>query len=75
MRNMHGVRLTPPEESLAVVERLLRETPRTDKFARFILHLEQRREVLLNEINKGGTGCTGLRSSEANTGTKTDASD
>lgn len=72
MTNMHGVKLTTPEESLAVVERLLRETPRTEFNARFILHLEDRREQLIKKIESEGRGCTGLRNSGKSTGGRTE---
>lgn len=53
MQSMHGVQLESPAEALAQVERLLEETPRNKQFAKFVYHLEQRREVLKNEIRKG----------------------
>lgn len=62
-----------PEESLAQVDRLLNELPRTDSFARLILHLEGRRDVLIHEISKGEKECTGLSSSERSISEGTDA--
>ena len=61
-----------PEESLAEVERLIKELPRTDSFARLLLHLEGRREVLRHEIGKGEKECTGLSSSERSISEGTD---
>lgn len=63
-----------PEESLAEVERLINELPRTESFARLKLHLEGRREVLMREISKGEKECTGssdsARSISEGTGVK-----
>ena len=65
MVSIHGVKLTPPEESLAQAERLLRETPRTDANARLILHLEGRVETLKKIMAKGGYACTGSKDSDS----------
>ena len=58
-------------------ERMLREVPHTDQFQRLRLHLEQRREVLRNEISKGEVEaeCIGLRSTESITQTNTGVKD
>jgi hypothetical protein len=60
-------------ESLATVERMLREAPLTDQFQRLRLHLEQRREVLNNEISKGEVDaeCIGSKSGGSITLTNT----
>lgn len=73
MVNMHGAKLEAPEESLAVVERLLRETEGNKSMERLRLHLEMRREALLSKIEQmhmeaeRSEQCTGLK----NTGKST----
>lgn len=76
-REEQGTKLERQKESLATVERMLREVPHTDQFQRLRLHLEQRREVLRNEISKGEVEaeCIGLRSTESITQTNTGVKD
>ena len=71
MVNMHGVKLETPAESLAVVERLLKEIGHDKQMDRLRLHLEARREMLIRKMQSEGIECTGLKNSERNTGAKT----
>lgn len=70
-REEQGTKLQRQKESLRTVERMLREVPLTDQFQRLRLHLEQRREVLNNEISKGEVDaeCIGSKSSDSITQT------
>lgn len=76
-REEQGTKLQRQKESLQTVERMLREVPLTDQFQRLRLHLEQRREVLNNEISKGEVDaeCTGSKSSDSITLTNTGVKD
>ena len=65
------IKKTTAQESLAVVERLLNELPRTETFTRLVLHLEGRREMLIKQMERECSGCTGSSNSGRNTDTKT----
>ena len=67
MVNMHGVQLTPPEEMLAQVNRLLEETEGKPGMERLRLHLMGRRETLSKQIEGEAAECTGSKNTEKNT--------